>query len=47
LENRIDEVKKQLSSQDIEKKEAVKIKSIKDFNLTINGKSYTVNVEEL
>lgn len=47
LENRIDEVKEQLSEQDKEKKEFIKAKSIRNYNVRVNGKSFIVKVEEI
>ncbi len=47
LENRIDEVKKELSAQGKKKSEKSEIKNIKDFNVRVNGKSYAVKIEEL
>jgi biotin-dependent carboxylase-like uncharacterized protein len=47
LEKRIDEVKKQLSANGKNGTEGLNIKNIKSYNVRVNGKSYSVNVEEL
>ncbi|MDF2948471.1 MAG: urea amidolyase related protein [Sedimentibacter sp.] len=47
LENRIDEVKIQLYAQAKNKTEATKAKMVKIYNITVNGTSYGVKVEEL
>jgi len=47
LENKIDEVKIQLCAQAKNKTEVTKAKMVKSYNITVNGKSYGVKVEEL
>jgi biotin-dependent carboxylase-like uncharacterized protein len=47
LENRIGEVKRQLYAQDKDRTGATKTKMVKNYNITVNGKSYGVKVEEL